>query len=246
MKVKRALFLFLVFFVSFIFSLYFTFPFERFAEKVLYEKGFRPVNLSFRHFPPELFIEELPFKGVTLKNVSISPLSFSKFRLNSELCGGRLSAVFNYPIEELTFKLKGVKLSNCPLILNQAKLDGNLGGEGSLTFKGRYLTGGKGEFKLYRVKLKDVNFGLFSFKELNLGDGKVEYRVDTKDYVKVSGKLKGEDAELTVNGGVNYNPQNYLNSYVNLVFSVSMKSGKFAGRKFNFTVRGNVNSLRFY
>lgn len=246
MKVKRAPFLFLVFFVSFIFSLYFTFPFERIAEKILYEKGFYPVNLSFRHIPPKLFIGELPFKGVTLKNVSISPLSFSRFRLSSELCGGRLSAVFTYPVKELNFKLEGVKLSSCPLTFNQVNLEGNLGGDGSLTFKGKHLTGDKGEFNLYKVKLKDVNLGLFSFKELDLGDGKVEYRVDTKDYVKISGKLKGKDAEVTVNGSLSYNPQNYLNSYINLVFSVSMKRGKFSGQKFNFTVRGNVNSLRFY
>ncbi len=246
MKVKRALLLVLIFLVSFLFSLYLTFPFDRIAKEILFEKGLHPAKVSFHHFPPKLIIGELPYGNVTLKNVSISPVSFSKFKVSSELCGGHLNAVFSYPVKNLTFKLEDLKLSLCPLNLEQADLNGTVEGAGNLTFNEKHLTGGKGEFELSNVNLKDVNFGLFSFKELNLGDGKIKYSVNPKDYVKIRGELKGKDAELAVKGSISYNPQNHMNSYVNLVFSVSMKSGKFAGQKFNFTVRGNINSLRFY
>ena len=246
MKVKRVLLLTLVFLASFLFSLYLTFPFDRIAKKILFEKGLRPVNVSFHHFPPELLVGELPLNGIILKKLAVKPLSFNRFMLECELCGGRLDAVFSYPVRELSFKLMEVKLSSCPLDLKQAELNGTVGGAGNLTFKEKHLTGGKGEFELSGVDLKNINFGPFSFKKLNLGDGKIKYTVGPKDYVKLRGELKGKDADLTVKGSVSYNPRKLMNSYVNLVFSLSMKSGKFAGQKFNFTVRGNVNSLRFY
>lgn len=246
MKVRKTLVLILTFLFSFFLFLYLTFPFDRIAKRVLYDKGFQPEKVSFRRFPPELFIGELPVGSITLKNVVLFPLSFSRFRLNSELCGGRLSAVFSYPVKELTFNLEGIKLSDCPFNFSQAELAGVLGGEGNLTFKKRHLTAGKGRFRLSDLDLKNVNLGLFSLNALNLGNGSVEYTVSAKDYVRLNGSFSGRDAEVTVSGSVSYNPQNYLNSYVNLLFSVKMKGGKFAGKRFSFTVRGNVNSLRFY
>ncbi len=245
MKVKRALLLFSVFTLSFLISLYLTFPFEKIAEKVLVEKGFHPQKVSFYHFPPRLTIEELPFSSVTLKSVSIEPKGLKRFLVKAELCGGNLEIRTNTSLERVEFTAHGLEFSRCPL-KSDFKLLGKLDGKGYLVFRKRQLTDGKGEFTLSGVRLKNVRFGIFSFKELDLGEGRVNYSVIGKNYLKVSGELNGKDAQVEIKGNVSYNPKNYMNSYVNLNVSVNMKTGKLKGQKFRFTVRGSFNSLRFY
>ena len=245
MKVKRALLLLSVFTLSFLISLYLTFPFERVAERVLIEKGFYPQKVSFHHFPPRLTIGELPFGGVTLKSVSIEPKGLKRFLVKAELCGGNLQVRTDTSLERVEFTVHGLELSRCPL-KSDFKLSGKLDGKGYLVFRKRQITDGKGEFTLSGVSLKNVSFGIFSFKELDLGEGRINYTVIGKNYLKVSGELNGKDARVEIKGNVSYNPRNYMNSYVNLSVSVSMKTGKLKGQKFRFTVRGSFNSLRFY
>ena len=246
MKVKRVLLYTLIFLTAFTVSLYFTFPFERVIKRVLFEKGLYPSEVSFRHFPPELFVGELPLKGITLRKLTVKPVSLHRFKIESELCGGRLWATSGWPPGRISFSLKEVRLSECPFRFQQIEAEGRADGKGYLDFSGKHLTGGKGEFTLSGVKVKNLNFGLFSFKELRMGEGRITYSVTSKDYVKINGNLKGKDAEVAVKGSVSYNPQNPENSYVNFQFAVEMKSGKLTGQRFNFTVRGNFNSLRFY
>jgi len=244
-KAKRALILFAVFLVSFSLSLYLTFPFERIVKKALVDRGLNPVGLHFNHFPPEVEIAELPFKGLVLKSVRVKPAGLKSFNAQATLCGGKISAEFNYPLKELKFEVNRLKIEKCPLKL-QVKLAGNVDGKGSLDFKGKNIVAGKGKFLLSDVHLKDIEFGIFSFKELNLGNGELSYTVSSKNYLSIKGKLNGKDAEVSVKGGLSYNPKNVSSSYLNLKVNVKVKSGKLSGQKFNFTVRGNVNSLRFY
>ncbi len=245
MKVKRLLLYMVVFLTAFTFSLYLTFPFERVIKKVLFEKGLYPSDVSFYRFPPRLVIGKLPFYSVTLKNLVVRPLSFHRFKLESEFCGGRLTATLSWPLSRVSYEIEELKLSECPFRFQQFSLEGIVNGKGYFNFEGKHLTGGKGGFDLSKVKLKNLNFGIFSFKELSLGDGRIIYSVISKDYLSIAGSLKGRDAEVSVKGNVSYNPRNPVNSYLNLRFAIEMKTGKLAGQRFNFSVKGNLKSLRF-
>ena len=245
MKVKRLLLYTVVFLSAFTLSLYLTFPVERVVKRVFFEKGLYPLKVSFYHFPPRLVVEELPFHGITLKNLVVKPLSFHRFKLESELCGGRLTATLSWPLSTVSYEVKELKLSECPFRFQEVNLEGIVNGRGYFNFEGKHLAGGKGEFELSKVKLKNLSFGIFSFKELALGSGVINYSVTSKDYLRVAGSLKGKDAEVSVKGSISYNPQNPVNSYLSLHFTVKMRTGKLAGRRFNFSVKGNFNSLRF-
>ncbi len=245
MKVKRTIALTAVFILSLLFSLYLTFPFDRIATKIMVDRGLTPVGVEFRHFPPELLIGELPVGSLTLKNVAVKPVGVKKFSVEGNVCGGKFRLELTNPIGHLTFKLNSLKLENCPLKI-PVGVKGSIDATGNLVLKEKHVVGGKGKAVLLDVLLEDVNFGLFSFKKLDLGEGNIGYAVKSRDYISIKGNLKGKDAEVTVSGGFNYNPSNLLNSYLNLRVTVKLKKGKLAGKEFNFTIRGNVNSLRLY
>ena len=245
MKVKRTIALIVVFILSLLFSLYLTFPFDRIATKILVDRGLSPVGVEFRHFPPELLIGKLPIRGLTLENVAVKPIGVRRFAVEGNICGGKFRLELTNPIGHLTFKLNRLKLENCPLKI-PVKIMGSVDATGNLVLKGKHVVGGKGKAVLSDVLLKDVNFGLFSFKKLDLGEGNIRYAVESRNYISIKGNLKGKDADITASGGFSYNPSNFLNSYLNLRVSVKLKKSKFAGKEFNFTIRGNVNSLRLY
>ena len=229
--------------VSFLFFLYLTFPFERIALRTFHRYGLNPANLSFNRLPPCLKVGKLPFGAVTLKNLSAYP-TLSGFKLNGELCSGKFSVETDRHLKSVKFKIESLKIQNCPI--RTAKLKGTVEGNGSLSFKGKNLKGGTGTFFLKGISLSKVNFGLFSFNLLELGSGNFKYKVAGRNYVKVSGELAGSDASVKVKGSVSVNPNRLERSYVNLRVSVKIKSGSLKGKRFNFSLRGNVNSLRIY
>ncbi len=235
----------LLFVLLTLFFTYITFPFERlisgeFCGELSYE------NLSFTRFPPKLTLYGLsvPNSGLKVKYVELKPSLLSLLRGKNEfsfegaLCEGTFKGEASYPVREVVFNISGLKLSKC---LNSVR--GSLSGKGELLFKGRDLTGGKGEFTVSKLNLLNLNFGLFKFASLNLGDLKADYSVKGKNLIKVKGESSGNDASLKVKGEVFYRPKTPLDSYVNFSVKVKVKREPFNGREFTFSIRGNIRNL---
>jgi hypothetical protein len=236
----------LLFVLFFLLSLYLTFPFERIALGVLQEEGIYPKELTFHHFPPEFTAKEVSLNGIKIENIVFKPsLSFKNFKVFGNLCSGKFEVGFNRKLTNANFHLEGVKLDRCPLN-SDVKVKGNLNGSGNLLFEKGLLRGGRGTFNLSGLNLENLNLGLISYKFLNLGSGDINYRVSGKNYLKVFGELSGKDADVSVNGGISVNLRNLNKSYLSFRVSVKLKTGNLKGRRFNFRVQGNPNSLRFF
>ena len=242
----RRLFQILLFIFLFLTSLYLTFPFERFALNLLSERGVSVSELSFHHFTPSFTAEELVIGKLDLKDVQLKPSIFlNRFELLAKVCSGSLKVSFDRKLENIRFHIKGVKLESCP-VNAQLKVKGTLGGDGTLSLKGGNLVKGRGVFNLENVVLSDLNFGIFSYKFLDLGRGEVNYRVSGKNFLRLDGELSGRDADVKLKGDLSVNLKSPDRSYLNLKVFVKVKTGNFRGKSFNFTVRGNLNSLRFF
>jgi hypothetical protein len=239
----RKLKLILTAVLSFLFFLYLTFPFEKLALRELHRNGLFPEKVFFSRFPPHFKIRGLHFGKLNLKEVSVYP-SFGGFKFKGKVCSGVFKGETDRKFSRIEFELKSLKVQSCPI--GNINLKGTVEGSGSLSLKGRNVLSGKGSFFFKGFSLSKVNFGLFSFKFLDLGSGSAEYKVSGKNYFKVKGELSGRDAEVKVRGSLSLNPRRFDRSYVNLKVSVKVESGSLKGKRFNFVLRGNVNSLRFY
>ena len=235
----------LLFLVSFLFFLYINFPFEKFAESLICQRGITAQKVEVNRFPLEVILKgvkkrELPFKIETLK---LTPsLNLKEFKYYCKVCRGEVEGKFTYPPGEVTFNARGIKLNRC----NKGKLEGELYGKGSFKFKSGNLTSGRGELRGSKLKLREFKFGLFQAKLLDLGEFKGSYRTIGKNLVEVKGKGKGKDAYYTVSGSININPKRPLNSYVNLKVSVRVKKEPLKGKRFTFSLRGSLNNLRLW
>jgi len=224
---------------------YLTFPFERLISSELCGKVSYK-SLSFSRFPLKITVYGLKLPNLNLKvdYLELSPSLFSLIKGKREFffkgitCKGTFEGESTYPLSKLTFELSGINL-NCPL----GSAEGKLSGKGGLLFKGRNIVAGKGEFKVSKLKLLKLNFGLFKFGSLSLGDLKAYYSVKRKNLIKVEAESFGRDASLKVKGEVFYSPLAPLNSYVNLAVKVNVKREPFNGKEFSFSIRGNLRNL---
>ncbi|WP_456456155.1 type II secretion system protein GspN [Thermovibrio sp.] len=241
---RKLLYGLLFIFLTLLFT-YLTFPFDRLiSSKLCGRVSYK--SLSFSRFPLKITLYGLKLPNLNLKvdYLELSPSLLSLVRGKKEFffkgsaCKGTFEGESTYPLSKLTFNLSGIDLS-CPL--NSA--EGKLSGKGELLFKGRDIVAGEGEFKVSKLKLLNLNFGLFKFGSLSLGDLKANYTVKRKNLIKVKAESFGKDASLKVKGEVFYTPLAPLNSYVNLIVKVKVNKEPFNGKEFSFSIRGNLRNL---
>lgn len=235
----------LLFVLLTLFFTYITFPFERLISRELCSK-LSYQALSFDRFPPKLTLYglEIPKGSLKVDYLELKPIFLSllkgkrEFKFKGALCRGTFNGEASYPVSKVSFNLLDIRLSRC---LNSVQ--GSLSGKGELLFKGKNLTGGKGDFVVSNLNLLNLNFGLFKFTSLNLGNLKASYSIERENLIKLKGRSSGNDASLKFKGEVFYRPETPLDSYVNLSVKVKVKREPFNGREFSFSIRGNIRNL---
>ena len=242
-----VLFLFLT-----LFFLYLTFPAERFVEAELCKRGIShgPV-LKVKKFPYlkvelyELKVPGVPFK-IPYLSVKPSPLILlgkeAPVEFSGSACGGEVKGWFTYPFKGLSYHLCMLSIEEC---LGDSRVGGRLSSSGTLTFSGKELAKGIGEFSIDNFTLKNLTFGLFSTEKLTFEKVKGTYEVKRKNLIEVEAEGHGKEGQFELKGEVNYNPTEPLSSYGSFKIRVKLETEPFNGKEFNFTVRGNLKELRF-
>ncbi|GEM_PF-895773 len=241
----------LIFIITFPLFLYLTFPFDRVIGRILCEKGITYSSLSVNRFPFEVELENVrvPSLPVEIERVIVRPSLLSilskekSFEAVSFLCGGRVNLKGSYP-GEIRFKISEIEAEKCRK--ESPRVGGRLSGSGSLKVSGNDLTGGRGEFLLKDSKLEGIEFGIFTFPALKLGNVRGTYSVKRKNRLEINAEGKGRDADVTAKGYLDYYPKNPKNSYLKLKVTVKVKIPPLSGKKFKFTVRGNLGNLRIW
>jgi len=242
-----ALFLFLT-----LLFLYLTFPVERFVERELCSRGIS--------YSPPVKVRRLPLPEVRLYGLKVPGLPFelpyavlkpsplilfkgdAPIEFEVAACGGRAEGWFTYPLKELSYHLCAVGLGMCA---GSPAISGDLSSSGTLSFRGRDLVKGVGEFSVDGLTLKNLSFGLFSPGEVTFKKVKGTYEVKDRNRIEVEAEGHGEEGEFRVKGEVSYNPERPLSSYCSFKIGVRLEKEPFNGKEFNFTVRGNLKELRF-
>jgi len=246
---RKLLYLLLFLFLT-LFFLYLTFPFERFVRAELCDRGISYASLKLRRFPLQIELEEVkaPYLPFKVERLTVKPSLLILFKegtpvkFKAYLCGGKIEGWFTYPLRELSYRLCSVVIGRC---VEGGAVDGALSSSGALTFSGRDLIRGVGEFSINDFTLKNLSFGLFSTEKLTFEEVKGTYEVRKKNLVEVEAEGHGKEGSFELKGSLSYNPKEPLSSYASFKIKVKLKKEPFNGKEFNFTVRGNLRELRF-
>ena len=247
---------FLIFLLSFPLFLYLSFPLERVVERELCKREIGYTEVEVEKFPPKLRVKglelpQLPFsieEAVVLPDLESILSGDRRLNVSLKVCGGEGEVKLNYPLSELTFHLKSLRLSRCVKEL-PFKVRGlfSAAGEVSLRVQKALLEKGRGSFSVERLELGELSFGPFSLPGLNLGKLKGTFVVKRENVVSLEAEGKGKDADVKVRGYINVNLRYPGKSYVNLRVKVKPKVALLKGRTFTFRVKGfaeNVTVVR--
>jgi len=237
----------LLFLLSLVFFLYLNFPFERFIQARLCQRGITASELEFKRFPPEVILKEVKLPGLPfrIETLTVKPhIPLKKFDYLARMCGGKVWGSFTYPVTEVVFHLQGIKPETC--YRTRVRLKGELSGEGFFRLKEKNLTAGQGSLKGEKLELEGFSFGLFQAELLSLGTFKGSYSVEGKNLIEFKGRGSGKDADYWLSGTVNYNPKKPTASYVNLKITVLVKKEPLKGKRFTFKLRGLAENLRLW